>query len=66
MKHKRVKALINPMCTYLVISESEYDMEIEVLGTVWNHDWIKCTEEDLINLPTATQLLMELQKQGSI
>lgn len=54
------------MCTYLVISESEYDMEIEVLGTVWNHDWIECTEEDLINLPTATQLLMELQKQGSI
>lgn len=41
-------------------------MEIEVLGTVWKHDWTKCTEEDLINLPTATQLLMELQKQGSI
>lgn len=63
MKHKRVKYKKSPTCTYLVLSESEFDVELEILGFVWSDDFEKCTEEDLINLPTASQVAMSLTKQ---
>lgn len=59
---RRVKHKNNGEMTYLVIEESEYDMKIEVLDWVWKDDFIDCTEEDLINLPTASQIAMELTK----
>lgn len=59
---KRVKYGINGDVTYLVLSETETDYELEIIGHVWKtNEWIECDHSDL-ELPTATQELFNLSK----
>jgi len=66
MSARRVKYIKNPICSYLVLKESEFDYKLECIDWVWKDDFIECNQEDLSNLPTATQLLIQLQKQGDV
>lgn len=59
---RRVKQKGYENVTYLVLDETEWDYDLEVIGHVWKTDeWIECDHADL-ELPTATEASMGIIK----